>query len=355
MSLDLTCPFCQQPFPLAAEQAGKHANCPHCGKQFPIPASEVRLTPKVDQGADPQHIAPATIWYVQAEDGRQFGPVTEGQLQAWYEEGRITANCQLLRKGAEQWQWATDLYPDLHQIGEKQPVGPAAAKPAPPKQAPDRPTPPQSAAPITPLSPSDFPTTGSGLKSLGPVLRPLPPGYGEPRLHSFEALEDRRKFAPFMVAHMHRPPLHKMLLVLGIANFVVGTLRAVLYFALFLGLLGAIGAVDERGDERVANRAAVSLGIAFVMFVLNIFVISGGVGLLQQKEWGRAATFAGTLIGMIIQLTCVCVTMLLGADGSGLAGVIWIVLLALLLPSVLYDAFAAAALTLPSVVKDLEE
>ena len=42
------------------------------------------------------------------------------------EEGRITANCQLLRKGAAQWQWATDLYPDL----EETPATPIAHAPA---------------------------------------------------------------------------------------------------------------------------------------------------------------------------------------------------------------------------------
>lgn len=297
----------------------------------------------------------STTWYVQAEDGRQFGPVTGEQLHAWYEEGRITSNCQLLRKRAEQWQWATDLYPDLDRVGEDKPVGPAGAKPAPPKQAPVRPPPPQSDTQITPLSPDDFPTTGAGLKSLGPVLRPLPAGYGEPRLHSLEALEDRRRFAPFMVANKDRPPLHRMLLVVAITNFVVGTLRALLYFALFLGLVSTIGTMGEAPDERVANRAAVSLGITFVMLVLNIIIISGGVGLLQQREWGRSATFAGTFIGMIIQLTGVCVTMMLGAEGSGLASAIWVLLVVLLLPSILYDIFAAATLSMPSVVKDLEE
>lgn len=355
MPLDLTCPFCQQPFPLAGEQAEKHANCPHCGRQFRISASASGPPPPVKQGTDARGTSNSTIWYVQAEDGRQFGPVTGEQLHAWYEEGRITADCQLLRKGAQRWQWATDLYPDLEQTREGEPVESPEAKPAPPMQAPVRPPPPPSGTQITPLSPDDFPTTGTGLKSLGPVLRPLPPGYGEPRFRSLEALEDRRKFAPFMVAHRDRPPLHKMLLVVAIANFVVGTLRALLYFSLFLGLVGAIGATADARNEEVANRAAVSLGITFVMLVLNVTIVSGGVGLLQQREWGRSATFAGTLIGMIIQLTGVCVTTMLGAEGSGLPGAIWAALVVLLLPSILYDIFAAAALSVPSVVKDLEE
>jgi hypothetical protein len=29
------------------------------------------------------------------------------------EEGRITSDCQILQDGADQWQWASDVYPDL--------------------------------------------------------------------------------------------------------------------------------------------------------------------------------------------------------------------------------------------------
>src|SRR5688572_22136615 len=99
MSLDLTCTFCQQPFPLTGEQAEKHANCPHCGKQFRISAGASGPPSAVKQGMDARETSNSTIWYVQAEDGRQFGPVTGEQLHAWYEEGRITFDCQVLRKG----------------------------------------------------------------------------------------------------------------------------------------------------------------------------------------------------------------------------------------------------------------
>jgi hypothetical protein len=33
-------------------------------------------------------------------------------------EGRITAECQLLKEGADQWQWASDIYPQLGGGGE---------------------------------------------------------------------------------------------------------------------------------------------------------------------------------------------------------------------------------------------
>src|SRR6476469_1791793 len=106
MALDLTCPHCQRVFRATVEHAGKLAACPHCAKQVRIPSGDSR-PPAVEQTVDPRWKTPATIWFVQAEGGQQYGPVNGEQLHAWYEEGRITADCQLLRKGASQWQWAT--------------------------------------------------------------------------------------------------------------------------------------------------------------------------------------------------------------------------------------------------------
>src|SRR4051795_8699583 len=112
MPLDLTCPHCQRLFRTSAEQAGRRVACPQCGNELRIPASDQR-TASTLEAAQQRRNTPSTLWYVQAENGRQYGPVTGEQLHSWYEQGRITANCQLLRKGAAQWQWATDLYPSL--------------------------------------------------------------------------------------------------------------------------------------------------------------------------------------------------------------------------------------------------
>ena len=353
MPFDFQCPHCQQQFRPSADLVGKLTTCPHCSNQVRISAVDAQI-PTEKQRADPRWMTPATIWHVQAEDGKQYGPVTGTQLHAWYDEGRITADCQLLRRGAGQWQWASDLYPDLEADAEAKPKGPKEAKSPRPKPA-VREAPAQTAAPITPLSPDDFPMAGAGLKMLGPAIRPLPSGLGEPRHRSLEALANRRKFAPFMVANLNRPPLHKMLLVVALTNFVFGTLRGGLYFVLFLSCLLAVGALGQDADQQDVMRAAVSLIIALVMLVLNIAIVAGGIGLLQQKEWGRTATLFGSFVGIIIQLTGVCVTMLLGADGTGLERSIWILVLVALGPSIFYDMFAATTLSLRSVVADLEE
>lgn len=365
MPLNLTCRHCQRHFFPTTEQPGKPVVCPHCGKEARISASDVKA-PTVSEPIDPQLKSPANVWYVQAEDGRHYGPVSGEQLHAWYEEGRITADCQLLLAGAPQWQWATERYPDLQKMQENAgndeaneltpaPAPPAGPRPGIPPPPPPRPAPTQAATPITLLDPGDFPTAGKGLKMLGPVIPPLPPGYNEPRLHSAEALADRQKYAPYMVARMNRPPLHKMLLVVAILNFITGTLRGGLYFFFFINSIIAVGAIGEAGDRQLMTRAVTGLVITFVMFVLNIALISGGIGLLQQQEWGRTATFFAAILGLLIQLTGICVTMMLGAEASGLVRWVWIVLLVVLLPSIVYDAFAAATLSVPSVVADLEE
>lgn len=355
MLSDLTCPHCQRLFRPTAEHAGKLAACPHCDKQVRIPSADSRVPPEIGHEVDPRWKTPTTIWFVQAEDGKQYGPVTGEQLHGWYEEGRITADCQLLRRGAGQWQWATDIYPDLELALPSKTAARPEPKPIAPRLTELRAAPTQSTTQITPLSPDDFPTAGTGLKSLGPVIRPLPAGYEEPRYPSMEALEDRRKFAPYMVARTERPPLHKMLVGVAIGNFVFGTLRAGTYFVSIINLVLAIGALGENAGQKITTGLAVALGVTFLMLVLNVSIVAGGIGLLQQREWGRTATYAGTLIGMIVQLTGVCVTMMLGAEGIGISHVILVAMLVFVGPSVLYDAVAASILSIPSVIEHLED
>jgi hypothetical protein len=356
MPLDVTCLHCQRMFKLPPEHAGQLAVCPHCSKDIRIPSRAARASAAaVVETEDSRWKTPTANWYVQSDDGKQYGPISRELLQVWYEEGRITADCQVLQKGFGRWQWATDLFPDLHETAGSKPSGPVEINPAQPRVTVVRAAPTQSATQITPLSPSDFPTAGSGLRPLGPLLRPLPPGPEEPPLRSEEAMEDRRKFAPYMIARRDRPPLHKMLLVVAIGNFVAGGLRGVLHFVSSLNLLMTVGAVSEFASEKTTAFLAISLAINFLLFALNISIISGGIGLLQQREWGRTATYTGALIGIVVQLTVVCVTVMLGPEGSNLSQGVWMGILVLAVPSIFYDAFAAATLSMPKIVEDLEE
>jgi hypothetical protein len=65
-------------------------------------------------------------WFLKGEDGETFGPVDRATLDSWHDEGRMTADSQLLKHGTEQWQWASDIYPDLEEP-EPEPAAPLAA------------------------------------------------------------------------------------------------------------------------------------------------------------------------------------------------------------------------------------
>lgn len=53
------------------------------------------------------------MWHVKTEDDESYGPVERTELDAWVAEGRLNRDCQLLREGDEQWQWADAVYPEL--------------------------------------------------------------------------------------------------------------------------------------------------------------------------------------------------------------------------------------------------
>lgn len=151
MPIEVFCDTCQKKLRVPDTAAGKRIKCPKCQGVIGVPAAEGAAapvaktpaptpvaTPTPTPAATPTAVAktPATPaakavvkakvpenWYVQTEDGEQYGPVSREDLDAWHAEGRVTADTQLLLEGSAQWQWATDIYPDL--------AGGAAPVPAP--------------------------------------------------------------------------------------------------------------------------------------------------------------------------------------------------------------------------------
>ena len=101
---------------------------PPSPKPAPASAAEptVSIAPAAPAGpAPPQRKAAAPPakpqpkaegWFLKTEEGDDYGPVSQGELDAWHAEGRITAECQLLREGSDQWQWASDVYADLANV-----------------------------------------------------------------------------------------------------------------------------------------------------------------------------------------------------------------------------------------------
>lgn len=150
--------------------AGKATKCPKCEARIEVPKT----------------VEEAGNWFLKTEDGTDYGPVPKAELDEWFRDGRVTADCQLLRQGADQWQWGSDVYPSLD--AEPTPAPTPAPTPKPPTVAKPPVTPrpgtltplssPQPApAGLQPLAPA--PDIFSEVAAQGAVLTPAPvyPGY----------------------------------------------------------------------------------------------------------------------------------------------------------------------------------
>ncbi|MEE8452723.1 MAG: GYF domain-containing protein, partial [Thermoguttaceae bacterium] len=61
----------------------------------------------------------ADQWYVQTDDGEQYGPVSRDELHEWIVEGRLDVSCQVLCEGWQQWKWAEEVFDELGKTGEQ--------------------------------------------------------------------------------------------------------------------------------------------------------------------------------------------------------------------------------------------
>ncbi len=159
MPIDIQCNECKKKFRVADKFAGRRIKCPNCEKPIVVQAagpaegqssdavpsvepsssdlgkaadrepaqrpaaskrpaqSEPAAKPKPAEAApepDPRLSAEEEgQWYMQTDDGEQYGPVDREELDGWVAEGRIDGTCQLLCDGWDQWRWADEVFPDL--------------------------------------------------------------------------------------------------------------------------------------------------------------------------------------------------------------------------------------------------
>lgn len=100
---------------------------------MPKPAAKVAPKPEPPK---------PVMWFMKSEEGEDYGPIARSVLDAWHAEGRLTADCQVLQVGTEQWQWASDLYRDLaaeEPAAASQPASAPATRPAPDEPEADEP------------------------------------------------------------------------------------------------------------------------------------------------------------------------------------------------------------------------
>jgi predicted Zn finger-like uncharacterized protein len=125
MPIEVSCRSCAGRFRVPDNAAGKKIRCPKCKELIAVPSADpailAGLTEKtVSFSSETTASAPAKkgaaeAWYLKTEEEETFGPVPRSELDAWYAEGRISPECQLLREGSEQWHWAGEIYPELDQ------------------------------------------------------------------------------------------------------------------------------------------------------------------------------------------------------------------------------------------------
>ena len=139
MPIEIKCPKCAAAFRAPDKFAGKRVKCPKCQGTIAIPAAakkdaasqkatEARSTaqPSKQQKAPEKSKQPSKTaaaknpakqatdqWFVQTDDGEQYGPVPKDELHDWIAEGRLDVSCQVLCEGWEQWKWAEEVFDEL--------------------------------------------------------------------------------------------------------------------------------------------------------------------------------------------------------------------------------------------------
>ncbi len=170
MPISITCEHCSKTLRVKDEIAGKKVKCPQCKGVIVVPKAAPAAA---SAGGDKQ-------WYVRTDENEDYGPIPRSELDSWVSEGRLNADCQLLAEGSDQWQWASDIYP---QLDEPEPA--AAAPQAAPKPETPAPTPapaqpaaapqqPATPAPAADTSASEGPTIG--LPGAAPTPKPAAAG-----------------------------------------------------------------------------------------------------------------------------------------------------------------------------------
>ncbi|MDA1052058.1 MAG: hypothetical protein O3C40_16455 [Planctomycetota bacterium] len=121
MPIETTCPGCGRKLQVGEEHAGKQARCPLCNEIYSVPLSVA------DGAATTAEQAVQNQWRMRTPEGQTYGPVSNGDLDAWVREGRVSADCWLASDTNTDWVHADAVYPALTEPKKKSPV--AAPRP----------------------------------------------------------------------------------------------------------------------------------------------------------------------------------------------------------------------------------
>jgi hypothetical protein len=332
MPLQVVCPGCNAKLKAPDTAAGKKTKCPKCQAVISVPV-DAPQAPAASPG-----VKKAENWHMQTTDGSQFGPVPKSELDEWFKEGRISADCQLLKEGADQWQWASEVYPSLEQpapagtpskgaagfdfLGpatstNDDPLGlgnaglTAAAQPLAPLQSLAAPGPAFPSAPsfgaANSFGGSPAPSFGGGYGG-GSYGVPANP-YSSPSTASYGSQYGAQR----------RSGLHPLVVVASIIEFFVGGLYAVgtLGFGILaiVLLIGGAAAASNLPQNNADTKEATAVIAAFsgmgalcmIPFLLLFLCLSGlmiytGVGLLKKRFWAKIVAIIMGILHVLPQL-----------------------------------------------------
>ena len=331
MPLQVVCPGCNAKLKAPDTAAGKKTKCPKCQAVISVPV-DAPQAPAASSG-----IKKAENWHMQTTDGSQFGPVPKSELDEWFKEGRISADCQLLKEGADQWQWASEIYPSLEQPAISTPTkGTSGFDFLGPATSPNNNDPlglgntgltlasqPLAPSPLAPLQSLGAP--GPAFPTSAPSFGASPaPSYGGYGGGSYGAPANPYS-SPSTASYgsqygaQRRSGLHPLVVVASIIEFFVGGLYAVgtlgfgiLAIVLLIGGAAAASNMprnNPNADEATAAMAAFSgMGaLCMVPFALLFLCLSGlmiytGVGLLKKRFWAKIVAIVMGILHVLPQL-----------------------------------------------------
>jgi len=254
-----------------------------------VPEPATREPEPVAAKPEPEAAAPeATLpdgWYMKTEEGEDYGPVPKAELDQWVEEGRITSDCQILQDGAEQWQWASDVYPELDD-----------AEPETGAEAP----PPSVAPPVKPPA-----SSGGGATETSAFAFAAADASPTARVRGGAKKVVRRK-------RRRGPSGEKSaaVTIVAIVNFVFAGLQLLcgmlvtLAGGLFAGAVGTLAARAEKVDPEAATAAglvsALIIGYGVTVLLVGALMIVCGVGIIKRASWARVLTLIlGGIAGVL--------------------------------------------------------
>ena len=339
MPLQISCPHCFQSLILPYTEAGLKVNCPNCHGPIQLTAAHEERKPERKR---PQ--TQSDLWFFRAEDGSDYGPVEKKVLDQWFSEGRISADCQVLHVGDEQWHWANDLFPELDEgQGET-----AQGAPLHRYDISDL-LPPVIDAPAYPAgmyglpgSPAPLPTMGTAPLAGDAAAADVPRMTRRLSEASDPNLSGSSLYLETLEKIQHRRGGHHPLVVAtAVLNFIFGT------YATILGIFAFIVAIYNATDADLLIEGDWKIWAPMMPLALagyGIFVLQTAIGLLNYQAWTIMATYIQSAISMTASIVIIFIP-------------VWLAFPPLLIFAVgglVYGVLATIAVSIPWVIADFD-